>query len=146
MLGFVLPEQKAETTLLLLYFRYFTLSRVWYLRGTQRRFPSKYIRLEMHSKRRYKICILICSVTLGELKWVFSKLQALRPRLISITPGSETFFLILPLRRIFNPKILGFLLQKKAQLGKWKMNIKLQKILGNLLDKSRKLYNDGTVT
>ena len=47
-------------------------------RGTQRRFPPKYIEntfsaihstfrsLEMHSKRSYKICI--CSVILGELE------------------------------------------------------------------------------
>ena len=48
------------------------------IRGTQRRFPPKFIGntfqaiqsafryLEMHSKRRYKICI--CSVILGELE------------------------------------------------------------------------------
>ena len=48
------------------------------IRDTQRRFPLKHIKntfqtiqgtfrcLEMHSKRRYKICI--CSVILGELE------------------------------------------------------------------------------
>ena len=34
---------------------------------------SIFRRLEMHSKRRYKICV--CSVILGELDQVFSKLQ-----------------------------------------------------------------------
>ena len=52
--------------------------RLLALMGTQRWFPPKYIEntfqaiqsafryLEMHSKRRYKICI--CSVILGELE------------------------------------------------------------------------------
>ena len=51
---------------------------VLFIRGTQPRFPSKYVEntfwaiqstfrsIEMHCKRRYKI--LICSVILGELK------------------------------------------------------------------------------
>ena len=53
----------------------------------------------------------------------------------------ERIFLI-PLSIAFlNPKILGFLfLGKKLNLGGKMPKIKLHKIVGNLLDKLRKLY------
>ena len=45
-----------------------------------------------------------------------------------------------------NPKIWGFLfLQKTAYLEREIRKIKLQKIVGNLLDKFRKLYVNATV-
>ena len=48
----------------------------------------------------------------------------------------------------FNPKILDFLLSlygKQPDLGSEMWKIKLQKIVGNLLEKLRKLYMNGTV-
>ena len=47
-----------------------------------------------------------------------------------------------------NPKILDFLLSlygKQPDLGSEMWKIKLQKIVGNLLEKLRKLYMNGTV-
>ena len=45
-----------------------------------------------------------------------------------------------------NPKFLGFLFYEKYHnLGSEMRKIKLQKIVGNLLDKFRKLYMNGTV-
>ena len=50
------------------------------------------------------------------------------------------------LNHTLNPKILGFLFyEKQHYLGSEMRKINLQKILGNLLDKFRKLYMNGTV-
>ena len=56
--------------------------------------------------------------------------------------------------KFLNPKILGFHDEKQHYLGTWggveeegseMWKIKLQKIVGNLLGKFRKLYMNGTV-
>ena len=56
---------------------------------------------------------------------------------------------MIPLSITFlNPKILDFLLslyEKQPDLGSEMWKIKLQKIVGNLLEKRRKLYMNGTV-
>ena len=60
----------------------------------------------------------------------------------------ENEIFLIPLSITFlNLKVLGFLfLQKLAQDGPSKMwEIKLQKIVGNLLDKLQKLYLKGTL-
>ena len=50
------------------------------------------------------------------------------------------------LHYILNPKLLGFLFTtKNSQTGGVKFEIKLKKNVGNLLDKLRKLYINGTV-
>ena len=55
--------------------------------------------------------------------------------------------MLLPIQiTLLNPKILGFLFYKKIKfLGSEMRKINPQKILGNLLDKFRKLYMNGTV-
>ena len=58
---------------------------------------------------------------------------------IFMNPLSVTFL---------HPKILDFLLslyEKQPDLGSEMRKIKLQKIVGNLLEKLRKLYMNGTV-
>ena len=100
----------------------------------------------------YKICI--CSVILRDFKyfWNYKDFSFILPKIsdaiygftnlrIFLTPISITFF---------NPKILGFLAffyEKKKFLGSEMWKIKFQKIVANLLDKLRKLYNlsNGTV-
>ena len=127
---------------------------------SERRFPPKCIEntfqaiqstfrsLEMHSKRRYKICI--CSVILGQLESfrnykgfgiIFPKILG---AILSFTKMRR--FLILLFVAFSNPKILGFPFSTKNSLT-WglKCEIKLQKIVGNLLDVLRKLYINGTV-
>ena len=51
------------------------------------------------------------------------------------------------LHRIFDSENFRFpfFLRKIAYFGKWNVKIKLQKIVGKLLDKLRKLYVNGTV-
>ena len=72
-------------------------------KGTQRRFPPKYIEntfkviqstfrsLEMHSKRRYKIGI--CSVILGELESFrnYKRLSSIFPKFNILYYGGENF-------------------------------------------------------
>ena len=103
----------------------------------------------MHSKRRYKICI--CSVILGELESFrnYKGFGSIFPKFLAaiyhIT--KERIFLI-PLSITFlNLKILGFLFSSKNSLTRGVKcgNIKLQKILRNLLDELRNLYMSGTV-
>ena len=54
---------------------------------------------------------------------------------------------LIPLSSIFlNPKIFRFLFYEKyPNMGSEMWKIKLQKIVGNLLDKLRKLYMNGMV-
>ena len=96
--------------------------------GTERRFPPKCIEntfkairstfrsLEMHSKRRHKICI--CSVVLEQLESfrnykgfgiIFSKIL---DAILSFT--KNRIFLILLSVAFSNPKILGFLFLRKT--------------------------------
>ena len=129
-------------------------------RGTQRRFPpcientfqaiqSTFRSLEIHFKRRYKICI--CSVVLGQLE-SFRNYEGLRiifPKILDaiLSFTKVRIFLIPPSIACLNPKILGFLFlrKKKANLGTEMRKIIIQKILGNLLGMLRKLYMNETV-
>ena len=61
MLGFVSREKKAEG-------RCFTLSRVWYLRGTQRQFPPKYIENTFWAMQSTFRCLEMHFIILGELE------------------------------------------------------------------------------
>ena len=102
------------------------------VKGTQRRFPPTYIEntfqaiqstfrsLEMHSKRRYKICI--CSVILGQLE-SFRNYQGpsitfpINFRCNLTFHESEKFLILIPLSIAFlNRKILGFLFTTKNSL------------------------------
>ena len=85
----------------------------------------------MHSKRRYKICI--CSVILGEKESFrnYKGLGIIFPIILDAI-WSEIFS-DSSLRRIFESENFSFF------LGKWNVKIKLQKIVGNLLHKLRKL-------
>ena len=67
--------------------------------------------------------------------------------IILLTFYENEIFLNIPLSITFlNLKVLDFLfLQKLAQQGSKMWEIKLQKIVGNLLEKLRKLYLKGTV-
>ena len=100
------------------------------IRGTQRRFPPKFIGntfqaiqsafryLEMHSKRRYKICI--CSVILGELESFrnYKGLSIIFPKILDeFWPITKVkHFLILNVTTVLNPKILGSLFSEKNSL------------------------------
>ena len=85
----------------------------------------------MHSKRRYKICI--CSVILGEKESFrnYKGLGIIFP--IILDAIWREIFSDSSLRRIFESENFSFF------LGKWNVKIKLQKIVGNLLHKLRKL-------
>ena len=129
-------------------------------RGTQRWFPPKCIEntfqaiqstfrsLEMHSKRRYKICI--CSVVLGQLE-SFRNYKGFRiiflKMLDAILSFTKVRIFLIPLLIVFlNAKILvSFLYEKQSNLGTKMRKIKRQKIVGNLLDMLRKLNMKGTV-
>ena len=100
------------------------------IRGTQRRFPPKFIGntfqaiqsafryLEMNSKRRYKICI--CSVILGELESFrnYKGLSIIFPKILDeFWPIAKVkHFLILNVTTVLNPKILGSLFSEKNSL------------------------------
>ena len=105
--------------------------------------------LEIHYKRRYKICI--CSVVLGQLESFrnYKGLRTIFPKILDVILSftKVRIFLIPPSIACLNPKILGFLFlpQKKANLGTDMRKIIIQKILRNLLDMLRKLYMNGTV-
>ena len=125
-------------------------------RGTQRQLPPKYIEtlfrlfrstfrsLEMHSKRRYKICT--CSVILGELEpfrnykgfnIIFSKnLEAI------YAINESRNFSDCSLNHIFKSENFKFpfLYKRWPNLGSEMWKIKIQKVKGNLLEKLRKLY------
>ena len=126
------------------------------MRGTQRRLPPKCIEtlfrlfrstfrsLEMHSKRRYKICT--CSVILGELEpfrnykgfnIIFSKnLEAI------YAINERKNFSDSSLNHIFESENFRFpfLYKRWPNLGSEMWKIKIQKVKGNLLEKLRKLY------
>ena len=103
----------------------------------------------MNYKWRYTI--FICSVILGEHEPVFSKLQGLQyyfPEMFrcNLMYYKSKNFSDSSLHYILNPKLLGFLFTtKNSQTGGVKFEIKLKKNVGNLLDKLRKLYINGTV-
>ena len=96
--------------------------------GTERRFPPKCIEntfkairstfrsLEMHSKRRHKICI--CSVALKQLesfrnyKGFGIIVSKILDAILSFT--KKGIFLILLSVAFSNPKILGFLFLRKT--------------------------------
>ena len=122
-------------------------------RGTQRRFPRKYIastfyrlswiildiyNVEMYSKRRYKICI--CSVILEERESFrnYQGFSSIFPKVLDAIQRitKERIFLIPLSITILSPTILRFLFSRKKKRPNprgelWK--IKLQKIVGNLL-------------
>ena len=97
-------------------------------RGTQRRFPPKFVEntfyaiiqssfrcLEIHYKRRCKICI--CSVTLGDFRnfKVFSIIFA--KILDAIYRFTKVRVFLIPISITFlNPKILGFLFLRKNKV------------------------------
>ena len=82
--------------------------------------------------------------------WVFSKLPGLRYyfpenfrcnlKFYESEIFSDSFF-----NRIFDSENFCFLCEKLLNLGSETWKIKLQRIVGNLLDKLWKLYMDGTV-
>ena len=100
--------------------------------------------LEMHSKRRYKICI--CSVILCGGTWVFPKLQGLQYYFsekfrCNLAHYEKEKFFDSSLHHIFESENLRFPFsyEKWSNLGCEVEKIKLHKIAGNLLDKLRKL-------
>ena len=116
--------------------------------NTYQAIQSTFRSLEMHSKRRYKICI--CLVIQGNLT------------LIEITRASVIFFLkfrcILKFKesknfsdfslyRIFESENFkgSLLYEKLPKVGSEKRKIILQKIVENLLDKLRKFFVRGKV-
>ena len=108
------------------------LSKMTLFRGTQRRFPAKYVEntfqaiqssfssQEIRSKRRYKIGF--CSVILGDFQ-SFQNQKSLRiifqKILGAIYPFTNVTIFLIPLSITFlNPKVLGFhFLRKTALLG-----------------------------
>ena len=100
-------------------------------------------RVEMQCKRRYKICI--CSVVLGELGSFrnYKGFGITFPKVFFICNSTERIakvrIFLIPLSITFsNPKVLGFLFCKKNSVTwQWNVKIKLQKIVGNLLDNRR---------
>ena len=100
-------------------------------------------------KWRYKICI--CSVIEGDFESFrnFKGFSIIFPKTVdAIHRFTNVRIFLIPISITFlNPEILGFLfLRKRALLEEWIVKIKLQKIVGNLLDtKFRKLYMNGTV-
>ena len=99
-------------------------------RGTQRRFPPKYVKkpfpaiqsrfwtLEIHSKQRYKYK---CSVILGDFGSFrnYKGFRIIFPKILdAIYPFTKVRIFLIPLSvaLIFNPKILGFLFLRKAAL------------------------------
>ena len=102
----------------------------------------------MHSKQRFKICI--CSVT-GELESfrIYKGFRIIFPKILLAILGIRKvrIFLIPLSMTVLNPKILGFLFStgKIADCTSEMWKTKLQKIVGNLLDKRRKLYINGKV-
>ena len=129
------------------------------IRGTQRRFPPKCIEhtfspmqstfksLELHSTRRYKSCT--CSVVLGQLEsfrnylgpqYYFSENFRCNFRFYESENFSDS-----SLHRIFESENFRFSFSTKNRLT-WGLKMrktKLQKIVGNLLDKLQKLYMNG---
>ena len=96
------------------------------------------------SFRTYQGNLSLFEIT-GALVFIFSRQFQLQLHCKSFTKGR--IFLI-PLCIAFSiPNISGFLFLRKKELnlGSEMGRIKLQKILGNLLDKLRKLYMNGTV-
>ena len=100
----------------------------------------------------YKICI--CSVILRDFKyfWNYKNFSFIFPKILDAIYGFTNLRIFLTPISItfFNPKILGFLAffyEKKNSSGSEMWKIKFQKIVANLLDKLRKLYNllNGTV-
>jgi len=94
----------------------------------------------MHSERRYKICT--CSVSLGEVEsLVFSKLQGLQDFCrkfqmhLNVLRKWIFFWFLCPAQFRF-----PFLFEKYPNLDIKMWKIKRHKIVGNLLDKLRKLY------
>ena len=119
---------------------------------SERRLPPKYIEntfqaiqstfryLEMYSKRRYKI--FICSVVLGQLE-SFRNYKGFGIIFPTILGAILSFT---KMRRFLILLFVAFPFSTKNSLT-WglKCEIKLQKIVGNLLDVLRKLYINGTV-
>ena len=96
------------------------------------------------SFRSYQGNLSLFEIT-GTLVFIFSRQFQLQLHCKSFTKGR--IFLI-PLCIAFSiPNISGFLFlrKKKLNLGSEMGRIKLQTIVGNLLDKLRKLYMNGTV-
>jgi len=103
----------------------------------------------MHSKRRYKICVR--SVILGKLESFrnYKGFTVIFPNILAaIKSFTKGRIFLIPLCIAFSfPNILGFLFLRKktlklvSEMGK----NRVQKIVGNLLDRLRKLYMNRTV-
>ena len=95
----------------------------------------------MHSKRRYKICICLVD---PRATWVFSKLQwGLEDHFSEKFVCNLTHYESALCITFLNSKILGFLFYKKSRFIAWGEKLRkitLQKMVGNLLDRLRKLY------
>ena len=79
---------------------------------------SSFGSLEMHIKRRYKICI--CSVILGELESFrnYKGFSSIFPKVLdAVQRITKVWIFLIPLSITFsNPKILGFPFCKKNSL------------------------------
>ena len=107
-----------------------------------------YRSVEIHSERRYKICS--CLVSLGDFE--SSKLQRLQYHFHENFRCNFSFyerenFSDSYLNHIFESENFRFLSSTKDGItwGSEMSKIKLQRIVGNLLDKFRQLYMNGTV-
>ena len=128
------------------------------VRSTERSFPPKYdentfqaiqsTALEMHSRRPYKI--FICSVILGEMKLQGLQYYVSEKFRCNVKFYESENFSDSSLHHILESENFRFLLSKKnsvtwvVKCKKNRKKIKLQKIVGNLFEKLRKLYMNGT--
>ena len=110
---------------------------------------SRVLKLEVHPKRRHKICI--SSVILGQLESFrnYKGLSIIFPKILdAIWRVTKVRHFLIPLSIVFlNSKILGFFFSTKnsLNLGSEMRKIKLAKIVENLLHELEKLYMNGTV-
>ena len=78
-------------------------------------YPETFRSLEIHSKKRYKICI--CSVILGELEAFrnYKGFSVIFPKILDVLESFRNVrIFFFPLAITFlNPKILGFLFLRK---------------------------------
>ena len=128
--------------------------RVWYLLDNRRSLP--FLVWYYYTKKGAPNGGFLAALQLFYLfghprgTWVFSKLQGLQYYFSENFRCNLTFYetgriFVIPLSITFkNPKILGFFFYKKFYKPVSKIQrIKLQKILGNLLEKLRKLHMNG---
>ena len=130
-------------------------------RGTQRRFPSKYVEntfqaiqssfrsQEIHSKRRYKI--EFCSVILGDFASCrnYKGFRIIFPKILdAIYPFTKVKIFVIPLSiKFFESESFRFRFSTKKSIfpGEWNMTNWASENRRGFLKKFRKLYMNGTV-